>query len=60
MSNPKVRHKILGKDGKCIDDVVNLHRLRWLGHVLRVPDHFLARQAMLSSVGVDWETAIGG
>ncbi|VDO74587.1 unnamed protein product [Schistosoma curassoni] len=34
VSNNEVRHRVLGNDGKSVDEVVNLHRLRWLGHVL--------------------------
>ncbi|RTG81900.1 uncharacterized protein DC041_0000146 [Schistosoma bovis] len=29
--------------GKSIDDAVKLHQLRWLGHVLRMPNHRLPR-----------------
>ncbi|VDO76135.1 unnamed protein product [Schistosoma margrebowiei] len=37
VSNAVVRKRVLGKDGKSIDEVVKLHQLRWLGHVLRIP-----------------------
>ncbi|VDP63722.1 unnamed protein product, partial [Schistosoma curassoni] len=39
VSNSEVRHRVLGNDGKSVDEVVNLHRLRWLGHVLHIPEH---------------------
>ncbi|VDP78471.1 unnamed protein product [Schistosoma curassoni] len=39
VSNNEVKRGILGNDGKLVDEVVNLHRLRWLGHVLRMPEH---------------------
>ncbi|VDO47491.1 unnamed protein product [Schistosoma margrebowiei] len=39
VSNAVVRKRVLGKDGKTIDEVVKLHQLRWLGHVLRMPNH---------------------
>ncbi|KAH9592214.1 hypothetical protein MS3_00004229 [Schistosoma haematobium] len=38
VSNSVVRKRILGTDGKSIDKVVELHQLRWLGHVLRMPN----------------------
>ncbi|VDP46291.1 unnamed protein product [Schistosoma mattheei] len=42
--------KVLGNDGKSVDEVVNLYRLRWLGHVLRMLEHRLPRRAMLTGV----------
>ncbi|VDP72175.1 unnamed protein product [Schistosoma mattheei] len=42
-------------DVKPVDEVVNLHRLRWLGHVLRIPERRLPRPAMLTSVEDCWE-----
>ncbi|CAH8651266.1 unnamed protein product [Schistosoma intercalatum] len=39
---------------------MNLHRLRWLGHVLRMPEHRLPRRAMLTGVGDGWKTVRGG
>ncbi|VDP32279.1 unnamed protein product [Schistosoma mattheei] len=55
VSNSDVRHMVLGNDGKSVDEVVNLHRLRWLGHVLRMPEHRLPRRTMLTSVGDGWK-----
>ncbi|VDP28685.1 unnamed protein product, partial [Schistosoma curassoni] len=49
VSNSEVRRRVLGNDGKLIEEVVNLHRLRWLGHVLRMPEHRLPRRAKLTS-----------
>ncbi|CAH8481648.1 unnamed protein product [Schistosoma intercalatum] len=60
VSNAVVRKRVLGKDGKSIDDVVKLHQLRWLGHVLRMPNDRLPRRAMLSGIGVGWKKARGG
>ncbi|VDP67829.1 unnamed protein product [Schistosoma mattheei] len=40
---------------KSVDAVVKLHRLRWLGHVLRIPGHRLPRRPMLTSVGDGWK-----
>ncbi|VDO67583.1 unnamed protein product [Schistosoma mattheei] len=51
VSNVVVGKQVLGKDGKSIDEEVKLHRLRWLGHVLRIPNHRLPRGAMFYGVG---------
>ncbi|VDP74980.1 unnamed protein product, partial [Schistosoma curassoni] len=55
VSNSEVRRRVLGKDGKSVDEVVNLHRLIWLGHVLRMPEHRLPRRAMLTGVRDGWK-----
>ncbi|VDP32329.1 unnamed protein product [Schistosoma margrebowiei] len=60
VSNTVVRKRALGKDGKSIDEVVKLHQLRWLGHVLRMPNDRLPRRAMFSGIGVGWKKARGG
>ncbi|KAH9592818.1 FUN14 domain-containing protein 1 [Schistosoma haematobium] len=60
VNNAVVRKRVLGKDGKSIDDVVKLHQLRWLGHVLRIPNHRLSRRAIFYGVGVDWKKARSG
>ncbi|VDO66131.1 unnamed protein product, partial [Schistosoma curassoni] len=39
VSYGEVRRRILGNDSKSVDEVVNLHRLRWLGHVFLRPEH---------------------
>ena len=57
VSNAVVRKRVLGKDGKSIDEVVKLHQLRWLGHVLRMPNHRLPRRARFYGVGVSWKKA---
>ncbi|VDP09048.1 unnamed protein product [Schistosoma margrebowiei] len=51
---------VLGKDGKSVDEIVNLHRLRWLGHMLRMPEHRLPRRAMLTGVRDGWKKVRGG
>ncbi|VDP02610.1 unnamed protein product [Schistosoma margrebowiei] len=48
LSNSEVRRRVLQNDGKSADEVMNLHRLRWLGHVLRMPELRLPRRAMLT------------
>ncbi|VDP77319.1 unnamed protein product, partial [Schistosoma curassoni] len=60
VSNREVRRRVLGNDGKSVDEVVNLHRLRWFGHVSRMPEHRLLRRAMLTIVGDGWKKVRGG
>ncbi|TNN12523.1 Endonuclease-reverse transcriptase, partial [Schistosoma japonicum] len=40
--------------------VMKLHRLRWLGHVLRMSEHRLPRRSMMTSIGVGWKRVRGG
>ncbi|KAH9586921.1 hypothetical protein MS3_00004855 [Schistosoma haematobium] len=58
VSNSEVGCKVLGNDGKSVDDV-NLHQLRRLGHVLRMLNHRLPRHAMLISGGDVWKKVMG-
>ncbi|VDP45618.1 unnamed protein product, partial [Schistosoma curassoni] len=60
VSNAVVRIRVLGKDGKSIDELVKLHQLRWLEHVLRMLNHRLPRLVMFYGVGVGWKKARGG
>ncbi|VDP60540.1 unnamed protein product [Schistosoma curassoni] len=59
-SNAVVRKRVLGKDGKSIDELANLRQLRWLRYVLRMPNHRLPRREMFYDVGVGWKKARGG
>ncbi|CAH8297389.1 unnamed protein product [Schistosoma turkestanicum] len=60
VSNAVIRKRVLGKNGRPIDEVVKLHQLRWLGHVLRMPNQRLPRRALFCSVGIGWKKARGG
>uniref|UniRef100_A0A183JY08 HTH_Tnp_Tc3_2 domain-containing protein n=1 Tax=Schistosoma curassoni TaxID=6186 RepID=A0A183JY08_9TREM len=60
VSSSQVRRRVLKNDGKSVDEVVNLHRLRWLGHVLRMPEHRLPRRSTLTGVGDGWKKFRGG
>ncbi|CAH8443014.1 unnamed protein product [Heterobilharzia americana] len=51
VSNAEVRSRVLGSRGKSVDEVMNLQRLRWLGHLLRMPSHRLPHHTMLAEVG---------
>ncbi|VDO84785.1 unnamed protein product [Schistosoma mattheei] len=59
VSNSEARRRVLD-DGKSVYEVVNLHRLRWLDHVLRIPGHRLPRRAMVTGVGDGWKKVRGG
>nr|AAX30346.1 SJCHGC03050 protein [Schistosoma japonicum] len=52
--------KVLGKYSKSIDELENFHQLRWLEHVLRMPNHRLPRRAMLFSEEVGWKKSREG
>ncbi|KAH9590491.1 Presequence protease, mitochondrial, variant 3 [Schistosoma haematobium] len=60
VSNAVVRKRVLGKDGKPIDEVVKLDQLRWLGHVLRMPNDRLPRRVVFHGIEVNWKKARGG
>uniref|UniRef100_A0A183KIE6 Histone-lysine N-methyltransferase SETMAR n=1 Tax=Schistosoma curassoni TaxID=6186 RepID=A0A183KIE6_9TREM len=60
VSNSEVRRRVSGNDGKSVGEVVNLHRLRWLDYVLRMPEHRLPRRATLTGVGDGWKKVSGG
>nr|CAH8825486.1 unnamed protein product [Trichobilharzia regenti] len=60
VSNVDVRRRVLGKEGKSIDEAIKLHRLRWVGHVLHMPNHRLTRRALLADIGAGWKRASGG
>ena len=53
ISNEEVRRRLFGSEGtvKSLEVQLNLHRLRWLGHVLRMSENRLRWQAMFSEVG---------
>ena len=60
MSNDEVRHRVLGADSHPLIEVIPLHRLRWLGHVLRMPAHRLPQRALLALPGCGWRKQRNG
>ena len=62
VSNVEVRRRIFGNAG--IDDTlekrISLHRLRWLGHVLRMSANRLPNKVLFSQPGQDWRRVQGG
>lgn len=51
MSNADVRLRVIGRDGKPIDERVNAYRLRWFEHVLHIHDHRPHRRVMITDIG---------
>lgn len=41
---------VLCKYEEAVDEIVNPHRLWWLGHILRMPNHYLPRRSTLAGV----------
>uniref|UniRef100_A0A183AZK2 Endonuclease-reverse transcriptase n=1 Tax=Echinostoma caproni TaxID=27848 RepID=A0A183AZK2_9TREM len=60
MSNAEVRGRVLGKYGRPLEQLIDLHRLRWLGHVLRMSPGRLPRRAMFAEEDTEWKKAKGG
>ncbi|CAH8490480.1 unnamed protein product [Dicrocoelium dendriticum] len=60
VSNAEVRDRVLGANSASLQDVILRHRMRWLGHVLRMPAHRLPRRALFAFPGSDWKKCRGG
>ena len=58
--NEDVRRKVLGEASHQLSDQISLCRLRWLGHVLRMPEHRLPRRALFAIPGPGWKRRRGG
>ncbi|MBM6549315.1 reverse transcriptase family protein [Streptococcus dysgalactiae subsp. equisimilis] len=60
VSNVEVRRRVLGMDSRALSEVISLHRLRWLGHVLRMSAQRLPLRALFALPGHDWKKRRGG
>ena len=60
ISNAEVRRMVLGAENRSVDELMTLHRLRWLGHVLRMPTDRLPRKALLAQPEANWKCHRGG
>ena len=47
-------------EGTSIGECIQHNKLRWLGHVLRMPDHCLPKKALFSISDPDWREPRGG
>ena len=56
-----VRQQVFGcMKGKSVGDRMPHNKLRWLGHVLRTPDHRLPKKALISMPDSDWRKPRSG
>lgn len=60
VSNTDIRRRVFGVGEMSVERLMNLNRLRWLGHVLRMPSDRLPRCAMLASPPSTWKKSAGG
>ena len=59
--NEAVRKLVFGRaEGTSIDECIQHNRLRWLGHVLRMPSHRLPKKVMFSVPDSEWRKPRGG
>lgn len=56
----EVKHKVLGRKVHSLEWASNQIRLRWLGHVLRMPTQGLPRCVLFFEAANGWGTAQGG
>ncbi|GAA47600.1 hypothetical protein CLF_100568 [Clonorchis sinensis] len=56
ISNAEVRQVVLGRmNSPAVDELLTLHRLRWLRHVLRMPEDRLPRRAVFAQLCAEWK-----
>ncbi|VDP84909.1 unnamed protein product, partial [Schistosoma mattheei] len=61
VSNAEVRHRVFGRrDDNPIGVTILKHRLRWLGHALRMSSQSVPRRALLADTGTGWKKQRGG
>ncbi|CAH8624057.1 unnamed protein product [Schistosoma bovis] len=61
VSNAEVRHRVFGhRDDNSIGVTILKHRLRWLGHVLRMSSQRIPRRALFADSGTGWMKRRGG
>ncbi|CAH8290041.1 unnamed protein product, partial [Schistosoma intercalatum] len=60
VSNAEVRHRVFGhRDDNAIGVTILKHRLRWLGHVLRMSSQRIPRRALFADSGTGWKKRRG-
>jgi hypothetical protein len=62
VSNATVRQRIFGQSqiSQPITEIIKLHSLRWLGHVLRMPIERLPYRALFNTAADGWKKPRGG
>jgi len=58
--NDVVQRRVLGPSNLPLSQLISLHQLRWLGHVLRMPVQRLPYRALFAVPGHDWKKQAGG
>jgi hypothetical protein len=59
--NEVVRKRVFGNTaGNSIEECIQKNRLRWLGHVLRMPNNRLPRKVLFSLPASEWRKPKGG
>ena len=60
--NTVVRRRVFGAscEKNSLVNVLRLNRLRWLGHVLRMPENRLPRRALFAEAEENWKKPAGG
>ena len=59
--NTDVHRRIFGSAANhSLGNIIRRSQLRWLGHVLRMPNHRLPKRALLSVPHPEWRKSIGG
>jgi hypothetical protein len=62
VSNEEIRKRVFRneRDACSLDKLLNLHRLRWLGHVLRMHRDRLPSRAIYAEAAQGWRKSAGG
>ncbi|KER28116.1 LOW QUALITY PROTEIN: hypothetical protein T265_13641 [Opisthorchis viverrini] len=61
ISNSEVRRAVFGRNNSpSIDELITLHRLRWIGHILCMPVERLPRRALFAQPCEGWKRTRGG
>ena len=62
ISNAEVRKRafINARDARPLKEIINHHRLRWLGHVLRMPNDRLPSRVVFAEAPPHWKKPLGG
>ena len=62
VSNAEIRQRIFRspRDARSLEDLINCHRLRWLGHILRMHNDRLPARVAHAEAPPDWKKQVGG
>jgi hypothetical protein len=60
VKNDDLQQRIFGADSRNLESTIKLMRVRWLGHVLRMPPQRYPRRALFANAGDGWKKPPGG